>query len=99
MPKYRIWEAFDGPFDKGRVNDPDLEISESDCRSHSVDNPTKAAIHFAEKNMRHNDIAVIVHDVHANTWFEIELVETWEADLYHPTSLEELSKPKPETAH
>lgn len=88
MPKYQVWEAYAEPFNKNKIDDPDFTVDAAD--------PTAAAIKFAEKEMRHNDVACYVREVGTDAWFEIELIEQWEADMFHKTTLEEITKPKPE---
>ncbi len=80
-----MWEAHDGPWDANDIAPPDKVIEAQD--------PTHAAKLFAERHTWGNEIAVIVRD-ETGQYFEIELIQVWEIDMFDSTTLEKLCASK-----
>lgn len=86
MPKYEVWRAYMEQWDKDNIDPPDMVIDARD--------PTRAAQEFAEsKFSMDDDGAVIVREHGTQNYFEIDLVRTWEIDVFRPTTLEKLCEP------
>jgi len=84
MGKFEVWEAHQEQWDANDIDPPDQIIEARD--------PTQAAELFADRHASGGEIAVIVRDQSGN-YFEIELVQSWEVDVYKPTTLKELCEP------
>lgn len=84
MSKFEVWEAHQEQWDESNIDPPDQVIE--------AGNPTQAAELFADRHASGGEIAVIVRD-EAGNYYEIELVQMWEVDLYKPTTLKELCSP------
>jgi hypothetical protein len=53
---------------------------------------------YADKHNCYEDVALYLNVPGTKEWWEIELVQIWETDMFHPTTLEEISRPKPTEA-
>jgi hypothetical protein len=85
MSKFEVWEAHLEQWDENNIDPPDRIIEARDL--------TQAAELFADlQNASGSEIAVIVRDESGN-YFEIELFQTWELDMFKPTTLKELCVP------
>jgi len=82
--KFEVWEAHQEQWDANDIDPPDQIV---EARS-----PTEAAELFADRYGSCGEIACIVRDASGN-YFEIELVQSWDVDLYKPTTLAELCAP------
>lgn len=80
--KFLVWPDFDGP------NDMDPE----DATEVDASSPTDAAVKFADHSVG-TDLACVVRSP-TGQYTAIELVQVWDADVYEPTTLEELRDPK-----
>jgi hypothetical protein len=83
MPKFAVWEAYlDNKWSDDEHENPDMVVE--------AKNPTDAAEVYAERSHNSDEIAVIVREESSGNYFEIELIKTWDCDMYKPTTLAEL---------
>jgi hypothetical protein len=86
MQQYSIWINHEEQWDKDDIDPPE--------RTLEAINPHHAAEQFAELHGGYDEgIALVVREDATDKYFEIELVRSWEVDLYKPTTLEALCAP------